>query len=66
MFRARRCVGTVALVFGLVFVTTSVIRFTRPNLDVVLAVLNAALGASWLGAGIWLWRLALRKTTCGR
>ncbi|WP_248705027.1 hypothetical protein [Curtobacterium sp. MWU13-2055] len=58
---SAKVLGTIAFAFGLVFITTSVVRFIRPDLDVVLAIVNTALGIFWLGAGIWLWRFALRK-----
>jgi len=63
---SAKVLGTIALAFGLVFMTTSIVRFIRPDLDVVLAVVNTALGIFWLGAGIWLWRFALRKAKRGR
>jgi hypothetical protein len=34
----------------------------RPELDLLQVVLNGALAVLWFGAGIWLWRFALRKT----
>jgi len=63
---SARVLGSIALAFGLVFITTSIVRFIRPDLDVVLAVLNTALGIFWLGAGIGLWRFALRKAKRGQ
>ena len=48
------------------FVATSIIRLTRPDLDVLLVILNTVLGLFWLGAGAWLWRFALRKAKRGR
>ncbi len=58
--------GSIALAFGLVFVATSIVRLTRPDLDVILVILNTALGFLWLGVGVWLWRFALRKAKHGR
>ena len=63
---SAKVLGSIALAFGLVFVTTSIVRLTRPDLDVILVILNTALGLFWLGAGIWLWRFALRKAKHGR
>jgi uncharacterized membrane protein len=63
---SAKVLGSIALAFGLVFITTSIVRFIRPDLDVVLAVLNIALGIFWLGAGIGLWRFALRKAKRSR
>lgn len=53
---------SIALVFGIVFVSTSIVRLTRPDVDLLLVVLNTALGVLWLCAGIWLWRSGLRKS----
>lgn len=63
---SAKVLGSIALAFGLVFITTSMVRFIRPDLDVVLAVLNTALGIFWLGAGIGLWRFPLRKAKRGQ
>ncbi|MFJ3384774.1 MULTISPECIES: hypothetical protein [unclassified Curtobacterium] len=63
---SARVVGSIALVFGLVFFTTSIVRFIRPDVDLVLAVVNIALGIFWLGAGVWFWRFAVRKAKRGR
>jgi len=63
---SAKVLGTIALAFGLVFIATSIIRLTRPDLDVLLVILNTALGLFWLGAGAWLWRFALRKAKRGR
>ncbi|PZE40612.1 hypothetical protein DEJ21_01210 [Curtobacterium sp. MCSS17_006] len=63
---SAKVLGSIALAFGLVFITTSIVRFIRPDLDVVLAVLNTVLGIVWLGAGIGLWRFALRKAKRGQ
>ncbi|MBO9042676.1 hypothetical protein [Curtobacterium flaccumfaciens] len=63
---SAKVLGSIALAFGLVFITTSIVRFIRPDVDVVLAVLNTALGIFWLGAGIGLWRFALRKAKRGQ
>jgi hypothetical protein len=56
-----KVLGAIALIFGLAFLVISVLRFLRPELDLFLIVVNAALGVLWLGAGVWLWRYALRK-----
>jgi hypothetical protein len=63
---SAKVLGSIALAFGLVFVATSVIRFTRTDLDVLLMILNTVLGLFWLGAGAWLWRFALWKAKRGR
>lgn len=63
---SAKVLGSIALVFGVVFVATSVVRLTRPEVDLLLALLNAALGILWLCAGVWLWRFALRKSSDGR
>ncbi|PZF32078.1 hypothetical protein [Curtobacterium sp. MCPF17_051] len=63
---SAKVLGTIALAFGLVFTATSIIRLTRPDLDVLLVILNIALGLFWLGAGAGLWRFALRKAKRGR
>ncbi|OII31592.1 hypothetical protein BIU98_07380 [Curtobacterium sp. MMLR14_010] len=63
---SAKVLGSIALAFGLVFVATSIIRLTRPDLDVLLVILNTVLGLFWLGAGAWLWRFALRKAKRGR
>lgn len=66
---STKVLGSIALAFGLVFVATSIIRLTRPDLDVllvILVILNTVLGLFWLGAGAWLWRFALRKAKRGR
>lgn len=59
---SAKVLGPVALVFGVVFISTSIVRLTRPDVDLLLVLLNTALGVLWLGAGIWLWRLGLRKS----
>ncbi len=59
---SAKVLGSVALVFGVVFISTSIVRLTRPDVDLLLVLLNTALGVLWLGAGIWLWRLGLRKS----
>ena len=63
---SAKVLGSIALAFGLVFVATSIVRLTRPDLDVLLVILNTVLGLFWLGAGGWLWRFALRKAKRGR
>jgi hypothetical protein len=63
---SAKVLGSIALAFGLVFVATSIIRLTRPDLDVLLVILNTVLGLFWLGAGAWLWRFALRKAKRGQ
>ncbi|MBF4608233.1 hypothetical protein [Curtobacterium sp. VKM Ac-1393] len=52
--------------FGLTFIVTSVVRLSRPDLDVLLAVLNIVFGALLLYTGIRLWRSALRGTNRDR
>lgn len=63
---SAKVLGSLALVCGVVFVATSIIRLTRPEVDVPLMLLNAALGILWLGAGVWSWRLGLRKAEADR
>jgi uncharacterized membrane protein len=63
---SAKVLGSTALVFGVVFVATSVVRLTRPDVDLLLVLLNTALGILWLGAGVWLWRFGLRKSDGGR
>jgi uncharacterized membrane protein len=58
---SAKVLGSIALVFGAIFVATSVVRLTRPDDDLLLVLLNTALGLLWLGAGIRLWRFARRK-----
>ncbi|MBT1583236.1 hypothetical protein [Curtobacterium flaccumfaciens] len=58
--------GSVALVFGVVFVSTSILRLTRADVDLLLTLLNMALGILWIGAGVWLRRFGLRKTNGDR
>lgn len=57
---SAKVLGTGAIVLGLVFVVTSVVRLWRPELDVFLVVLDTALGVLLLVAGVRLWRRALR------
>ncbi|MBT1682624.1 hypothetical protein [Curtobacterium flaccumfaciens] len=52
------CTG--AFVFGLIFITTSAVRLSRADLDIVLVLLNSALGILLLYADVRLWRFALR------
>ena len=59
---SAKVLGTVALVFGTVFLATSVVRLIRPEPDLFLVVLNLALGLLWLAGGVWLWRFGLRRT----
>ncbi len=59
---SAKVLGSGAVVLGLVFVVTSTARLFRPDLDVVLVVLNTALGILLLVAGARLWRAALRGT----
>jgi uncharacterized membrane protein len=62
---SAKVLGSIALVFGVVFVSTSVVRLTRPEVDLLLVLLNMALGILWVGAGagagVRLWRFELRK-----
>lgn len=58
---SAKVLGSIALVFGVVFVSTSVVPLTRPDLDLLLVLLNMALAILWVGAGVWLWRFGLRK-----
>ncbi|PZF63494.1 hypothetical protein DEJ33_14050 [Curtobacterium sp. MCPF17_047] len=58
---SAKVLGSIALVFGVVFVSTSVVRLTRPDVDLLLVLLNMALGILWVGAGVRLWRFGLRK-----
>jgi len=59
---SAKVLGSVALVFGVVFVSTSILRLTRADVDLLLVLLNMALGILWIGAGVWLWRFGLRKS----
>ncbi|MEK6310480.1 MAG: hypothetical protein V4755_07205 [Curtobacterium sp.] len=59
---SAKVLGSIALVFGIIFVSTSIVRLTRSDVDLLLVVLNTALGILWLGAGIWMWRFGLRKS----
>ncbi|MBF4615327.1 hypothetical protein [Curtobacterium sp. VKM Ac-1376] len=59
---SAKVLGSVALVFGVVFVSTSILRLTRADVDLLLVLLNMALGVLWIGAGVWLWRFGLRKS----
>jgi len=58
---SAKVLGTIGIIFGLIFIVTSVVRLTRPDLDLLLVILNSVLGILWLGAGIGLWRFGLRK-----
>lgn len=62
---AKVC-GTIAIVFGLAFLVTSAVRLTRADPDVVLVILNSALGILALVAGGRLWRYAQRKAKADR
>jgi uncharacterized membrane protein HdeD (DUF308 family) len=57
---AKVC-GTIAIVLGVLFLVTSAVRLTRSDPDVVLIILNLALGILALIAGGRLWRYAHRK-----
>ena len=57
---SAKVLGTGAFVFGLIFITTSAVRLSRADLDIVLVLLNGALGILLLYAGVRLWRFALR------
>jgi threonine/homoserine/homoserine lactone efflux protein len=57
---SAKVLGTGAIVFGLIFIVTSIARFTRPDLDVLLVILNIVFGALLLYTGSRLWRSALR------
>ena len=59
---SAKVLGTLALVFGVVFVSASILRLTRADVDLLLVLLNMALGILWIGAGVWLWRFGLRKS----
>jgi uncharacterized membrane protein len=59
---SAKVLGTGAIVFGVVFIVTSVLRLTRPDLDLVLAILNITFGVLLLCVGVGLWRSALRRT----
>ncbi|KQO64308.1 hypothetical protein [Curtobacterium sp. Leaf261] len=61
-----KVLGSIALVFGIVFIATSVERLTRTDVDLLLVLLNTALGIMWLGVGVWLWRFGLCKSNSGR
>jgi hypothetical protein len=62
---AKVC-GTIAIVFGLVFLVTSAVPLTRSDSDVVLVILNSTLGILALVAGGRLWRYAQRKVKADR
>ncbi|MGN8051224.1 hypothetical protein ACTJKO_16195 [Curtobacterium sp. 22159] len=49
------------LVFGLAIVAISIVRLTRSDIDLLLMLLDTALGILWLGAGVWRWRFGPRK-----
>jgi hypothetical protein len=57
---SAKVLGTGAFVFGLIFITTSAVRLSRADLDIVLVLLNSALGILLLYACVRLWRFALR------
>ncbi|TCL80229.1 hypothetical protein EDF31_1134 [Curtobacterium sp. PhB142] len=57
---SAKVLGTGAFVFGLIFITTSAARLSRADLDIVLVILNSALGIVLLYVGARLWRFALR------
>ncbi|MBF4606664.1 hypothetical protein [Curtobacterium sp. VKM Ac-1393] len=59
---SAKVLGSIALVFGVVFVSTSIVRLMRSDVDLLLVLLNTALGLLWLGAGFWLWRFGLHKS----
>lgn len=58
---SAKVLESISLVFGVVFVSMSIVRLTRSDVDLLL-VLNSAPGILWLGAGSGLWRLGLRKS----
>jgi hypothetical protein len=41
---SAKVLGSIALVFGVVFVSTSFVRLTRPDVILLLVLLNMALG----------------------
>jgi hypothetical protein len=49
---SAKVLGTGAIVFGVVFIVTSVLRLTRPDLDLVLAILNITFGVLLLCVGV--------------
>ncbi|KTR47778.1 hypothetical protein [Curtobacterium oceanosedimentum] len=55
-----KVLGTGAFIFGLIFIVTSIVRLSRPDLDVLLVILNIVFGALLLYTGFRLWRSALR------
>lgn len=57
---SAKVLGTGAIVSGLTFTAASIVRLSRPDLDVLLALLNIVFGALLLYTGIRLWRSALR------
>jgi chromate transport protein ChrA len=59
---SAKVLGAAAIMSGLFFVATSIVRLSRPDLDVLLVVLNIVLGALVLATGFRLWRSALRRT----
>jgi threonine/homoserine/homoserine lactone efflux protein len=63
---SAKVLGTGAIVFGLIFIVTSIVRLSRPDLDVLLAVLNIIFGALLIYTGFRLWRSALRGTNRDR
>ena len=58
---SAKVLGTSALVFGLIFIVTSAVRLFRPDFDVVLVILNTALGILLLYVGVRLWRSDRRE-----
>jgi len=46
--------GSIALVFGVVVIATSVARLAGPDVDLLLVLLDTVPGILWLGAGVWL------------
>lgn len=66
MAASAKVLGSIALVFGILLVATSVVRLTRPEGDVLLVLLTTALGVLWVGAGVGLWRFAIRRSAGGR
>ena len=59
---SAKVLGTAAIVSGLFSIATSIVRLGRPDLDMLLVVLNVVLGALLLATGFRLWRSALRRT----
>lgn len=50
--KSAKVLGSIALVF----VSTSIVRHTCSDVDLLLVLLNTTRGVLWLGAEVWLRR----------